>query len=106
MRHKLSIRLQGAHFSLEFLDGIATLTFTNYYKPGDKVSFVFDTAAKKLKSLDVNTYLDDPKKDIVTMTNQFATLPDGTNYLQQTVLDAKAKQLQITATNSGYTPVG
>jgi hypothetical protein len=86
-------------------EGGATLTFTDYYKPGDKVAFAFDTA-KKLKSYDVNTYLDDPKKDIVTLTNQFASLPDGTNYLQQTVLDASGKQIQIKTTNSGHSLVG
>ena len=36
------------------------------------------------------------------MTNQFASLPDGTNYLQQTVLDLQGKQVKITNTNSGY----
>jgi hypothetical protein len=31
-----------------------------------------------------------------------ASLPDGTNYAQQTVLDATAKKLQVTTTNSNY----
>lgn len=86
--------------------GVATLTLNDYYKPGDKVAFALDTATKKLKSYDVNTYLDDPKKDIVTMTNRFASLPDGTNYLEQTVLDAAAKQIQVKTTNSGHSLVG
>jgi hypothetical protein len=38
----------------------------------------------------------------VTLAVQFASLPDGTNYAQQTVLDAKAKQMQVTTTNSNY----
>ena len=84
----------------------ATLTFIDYYKPGDKVAFAFDTAAKKVKSYDVSTYLGDPKKDVVTLTNQFASLPDGTNYLHQTVLDAIGKQIQIRTTNSGHSQVG
>jgi hypothetical protein len=37
---------------------------------------------------------------------QFASLPDGTNYAQQSVLGATAKQLQVTTTNSNYRPVG
>jgi hypothetical protein len=41
----------------------------------------------------------------VTLTNQFASLPDGTNYLQQTVLDMAGKQIKITTTNSGYSKV-
>lgn len=85
--------------------GIVTLSFANYYKPGDKISFGFDPAAKKLVSYDVNTYLDDPKSDIVTMTNWFASLPDGTSYLRQSVVKANSKQIQITTTNSDYTPL-
>ena len=92
--------------SLNASGGVVTLTFVNYYKPGDKVAFAFDTAEKRLRSYDVNTYLDDPKKDIVTLTNQFASLPDGTNYLQQTVLNAEGKQIQVTTENSNYSPVG
>ena len=80
--------------------------FNDYYKTGDSVQFAFDRETKKLVSYDVNTYLDDPKKDIVTLSNNFATLPDGTSYLQQTVLDAKAKQIQVTTTNSNYSTVG
>ena len=38
----------------------------------------------------------------MTLAVQFASLPDGTNYPEQTVLDAKAKQLQVTTTNSNY----
>lgn len=97
--------MQAGKSSLNVSGGVATITFADYYKPGDKVAFGFETAAKKLQSYDVNTYLDDPKKDIVTLTNQFASLPDGTNYLQQTVLNAQGKQLVMTTTNSGYTKI-
>jgi hypothetical protein len=95
--------IQVGKSSLNVSGGVATITFTDYYKPGDKVAFAFDTAEKKLQSYDVNTYLDDPKKDIVLLTNQFASLPDGPNYLQQTILTAQGKQLQMTTTNSDYT---
>ena len=61
----------------------------------------FDTATKKVSSVNVNTYLDDPK-DVVTLAVKMASLPDGTNYVQQTVLDATAKKLQVTTTNSNY----
>jgi hypothetical protein len=87
-------------------NGIMNLTFNDYYKPGDKVTIGFDPAAKRLVSYDVNTYLGDPKSDIVTMTNQFDSLPDGTNYLKQSVINAQSKQIQLTTTNSNYTPVG
>jgi hypothetical protein len=42
------------------------------------------------------------EKDVVTLRVQKSSLPDGTNYAQQTVLDATAKQLVVTTTNSNY----
>jgi hypothetical protein len=49
--------------------------------------------------------MDDPK-DTVTLAVQFSSLPDGTNYVQQSVLNATAKKLQVTTVNSNYQPVG
>jgi hypothetical protein len=85
--------------------GVASLVFKDYAQPGDQMTLSFDTAAKKIKSLNVNTYMDDPK-DVVTLAVQFASLQDGTNYVQQSVLDATAKKLQVTTTNSNYQPIG
>ena len=85
--------------------GVAGLVFKDYAQPGDQMTISFDTAAKKISSLNVNTYMDDPK-DTVTLAVQFASLPDGTNYVQQSVLNATAKKLQVTTTNSNYQPVG
>ena len=97
--------VRAGNVSLDAAGGVATLTFTNFYKTGDKVTIGFDPAAKKLVSYNVNTYLDDPKTDIVTMANTFDHLQDGTTYLSQTVLTAEGKQIQITTTNSNYEPV-
>jgi hypothetical protein len=102
---KIQAAKQSGQANLSNSGGIATIAVPNYYKQGDQVSFSFDTAAKRVASYNVSTYLDDPKKDVVTLTNQFASLPDGTNYLQQTVLKAQEKQIQITTKNSGYSPV-
>ena len=77
------------------------LVFKNYAQPGDQMTLSFDTARRKVSSLNVNTYMDDPK-DVVTLAVQMSSLPDGTNYVQQTVLDATAKKLQATTTNSHY----
>ena len=74
----------------------------DYCKAADQVAFGFDVEAKKLASYNVNAYLDNPNNDVVTLTNQFAALPDGTNCLQQTVLKAQEKEIQITTINSGY----
>jgi hypothetical protein len=85
--------------------GMAQIVFKDYALPGDQMTISFDTAAKKISSVNVNTYLDDPK-DVVTLAVQFASLPDSTNYVQQTVLNATAKNLVVTTTNSDYTPLG
>ncbi len=79
----------------------AQIVFHDYAQPGDQMTVSFDSGTKKIQSLNVNTYLDQPK-DVVTLAVQFASLPDGTNYQQQIVLDAKAKQMQVTTTNSNY----
>jgi hypothetical protein len=99
---RIQSAMQAGNVKLEASPGQATLSVLNYYKQGDKLSFVFDTENKKLQSYNVDTYLDDPKKDIVTLTNSFASLPDGTNYLHETVLDAQGKDIEITTTNSGH----
>ena len=45
-------------------------------------------------------------KDAVTLQVQMASLPDGTGYPQQTVLNASAKELVVTTTNSNYQKLG
>ena len=85
--------------------GVAQIVFKDYALAGDQMTISFDSAAKKISSVNVNTYMDDPK-DVVTLAVQFASLPDGTNYVQQTVLNATAKKLVVTTANSDYKPLG
>ena len=96
---------QAGKASLNKGSGTADLVFHDYALPGDQMTLSFDTAAKKISTVKVATYLDDPK-DVVTLAVQFASLPDSTNYVQQTVLDATAKQLVVTTTNSDYKAIG
>lgn len=77
------------------------LIFKNYAKQGDQMTIGFDTATRKIGTINVNTYMDSPQ-DAVTLSVQMASLPDGTNYAQQTVLNATAKQIQVTTTSSNY----
>jgi hypothetical protein len=42
----------------------------------------------------------------VTLQVHMGSLPDGTNYVEQTVLNATAKQLVVTTTNSNYQKLG
>jgi hypothetical protein len=92
---------QAGNVALNPVPGAVNLVFTNYAQQGDKMTLTFDTAAKKITSLNINTYMGQ-EKDVVTLHVQMASLPDGTNYAQQTVLDATAKQLVVTTTNSNY----
>ncbi len=86
--------------------GAATLSIKDYLKSGDSLALGFDSNAKKIRSYNVQSYLDDPKDDAVTLAVTFASLPDGTNYAQQTVLDVPGKKIQVKVTNSGYAKTG
>ena len=86
--------------------GLSTLTIKDYVKSGDKLILGFDPTAKKLRSYQVQSYVEKPKDDAVTLNVTFASLQDGTNYPQQTVLNVAAKKLGVKMTNSGYTKTG
>jgi hypothetical protein len=87
--------------------GTATIAIKNYEKQGDAVTLGFDTAAKQLRSYNVNSYLgNDPKDDPVTLAVTFANLPDGTHYAEQTVVNAPAKKIEVDTTNSDYKKLG
>jgi hypothetical protein len=92
---------QAGNVALNPVPGAVNLVFTNYAQPGDKMTLTFDTAAKKITSLTVDTYMGEAK-DKVTLQVQMASLPDGTNYAQQINLNASAKELTVTTTNSNY----
>ncbi|WP_260735726.1 hypothetical protein [Tunturiibacter lichenicola] len=85
--------------------GTTNIVFKDYAQPGDQMTISFNNAAKKISTIHVNTYMDDPK-DVVTLAIQFASLPDNTNYVQQSVLNATAKKLVVTTTNSNYQLIG
>lgn len=102
---KMQAAYQAGKVSLNPVPGAVNLVFTNYAQPGDKMTLTFNTATKKITGLNINTYMGQ-EKDAVTLQVQMATLPDGTSYEQQTVLNATAKQLVVTTTNSDYQKLG
>ena len=61
--------------SLNPVPGALNLIFTNYAQPGDRMTLTFDTAARKIVSFNVNTYMGETK-DVVTLQVQMASLPD------------------------------
>ena len=78
------------------------LQFKNYVKSGDAVTFTVDQAAKAIRQLSVNTYLDEQDKDAISLTVNFQTLPDGTNYAADKILNVAAKQIVVKITGSNY----
>jgi hypothetical protein len=102
-------RMQQAYqvgkLSLNPVGGMLNFVFTDYAQAGDRMTITFDTGALKIASFSVNTYMGEAK-DVVTLTGQMASLPDGTNYVQQTTLNATAKKLVVNTTNSGYQKLG
>jgi hypothetical protein len=98
---KMQQAFQAGKVSLNPSGGGLNLIFTDYAQPGDRMTLTFDTAAKKIISLSVNTYMGQAK-DAVTLQVQMASLPEGVNYAQQTILNASAKQLVVTTTSSNY----
>jgi hypothetical protein len=102
---KMQAAFQAGKVSLNPAGETVNLIFADYAQPGDKMTLTFNTAAKNITGLKIDTYMDQ-EKDVVTLQVQMASLPDGTTYEQQTVLGATAKQLVVTTTNSDYQKVG
>jgi hypothetical protein len=96
---------QSGNLSLNPAGGVLNLIFRNYAQPGDQMTLTFDPGTKRITGVSVNTYMGDAK-DAVTLQVQMGSLPDGTNYAQQTILNATAKQLVVTTTNSNYQKLG
>jgi hypothetical protein len=104
---KIGQSFQAGNASLSPNPGSQTLEigFKNYAQSGDQMTVSFDTSAKKVSGLKVNTYMDDPK-NVVTLAVEMSSLPDSTNYVQRSVLDATAKKLQVTTISSDYQRLG
>jgi hypothetical protein len=81
--------------------GQVKMVISGYIKPGDKVTLVFNEQAKAIQSLDVATYLSDPK-DAVHIGAQFEQLADGTNHVATMQMKGVSKDLLITTQNSNY----
>ena len=102
---KMQADYQAGKVSLNPVPGAVNLIFTDYAQPNDKMTLTFNTATKKITALNINTYMG-KEKDVVTLQVQMSTLPDGTSYEAQTVLNATAKELVVTTTNSNYQKLG
>ena len=80
------------------------LVIKNYLKPGDSMTLVFDKEQKSIVSVQIASYMDDPK-DAMNLTVQYSKLPDGTNHIDSMVIDGVSKQLKVAVQNSNYAHV-
>jgi hypothetical protein len=104
-QQKIQAAVAAGNVAIQPSQGITALTFKDYLKPGDSISLGFDPSTKKIQNYKVQSYLDDPK-DTVTLAVTFASLPDRTNYAQQSVVNVPGKNIQVEVTNSGYAKTG
>ncbi len=102
---KMQLAFAAGNASFNPANGLVNLIFKNYAQPGDQMTITFDPSSKKVIALSVQTYMGQ-SKDAVTLQVQMGSLPDGTSYTQQTILNAAAKQLVVTTTNSNYQMIG
>lgn len=77
------------------------LVIHNYLKPQDSMTLVFDKQQKALVSVEISSYMSDPK-DAMNLKVTFSRLPDGTNHVNSVVMDGVSKQLNIATQNSNY----
>jgi hypothetical protein len=77
------------------------LVLSNYVKPGDKMTLLFDKGQKALVSVTIASYLSDPK-DAVNVSVTFAGIPGGPNHVASQSIDGVSKQLTIVIANSLY----
>jgi hypothetical protein len=98
---KADVEGGNASFSPQGADAIQ-LQFKDFLKKGDVVTFTLDTAAKAIRQVKVNTYMDDEGKEKVALAVDFLTLPDGTNYAAKKNLDVTAKKIVVNITASNY----
>jgi hypothetical protein len=77
------------------------LVIQNYVRPHDSMTLVVDKAEKRLASISIVTYLDDPS-DIMKLPVQFGRLPDGPNHVDSATMEGVSKQLTVATQNSDY----
>jgi hypothetical protein len=77
------------------------LVIQNYVKLHDSMTLIIDKAEKRLTSVSIVTYMDDPS-DIMKLTVQFGRLPDGPNHVDSATMEGVSKQLTFATQNSDY----
>jgi hypothetical protein len=98
---RMEAAYQGGRASFNPTPGAMNLVFTDYAQPGDKMSVTLNTSTNKISALTIDTYMG-KAKDAVTLNVTMGTLPDGTSYPEQSILNGKEKKVTVTTTSSNY----
>jgi len=77
------------------------MVISGYLKPGDSVTIIYNKAQQAIQSLHISSYLDDPQ-DVVTISAQYAQLPNGPNHIASMIVDGVSKHLTVQMQNSNY----
>lgn len=72
-----------------------------YEKPGDSVTIIFNKQQQAIQSLQISSYLDDPS-NAVTISAQYAQLPNGPNHVASMIVNGVSKELTVQIQNSNY----
>jgi hypothetical protein len=81
--------------------GAIQLQFRDYFKSGDALTFTADAAAKTIRQVQVDSWLNDAD-DKVSLTVDFQALPDATNYAASKTLNVAAKEIVVKIVSSNY----
>jgi hypothetical protein len=81
--------------------GLIKIVIHNYYKPGDSVTLNFNKDQKRLSSISVASWMDNPQ-DAMNLNVSFDRLPDGTNHVSNVSIEGVSKQLTVKTSNSDY----
>lgn len=96
----MQARQQG-NLSLQPGEGTVGLVIKNFVKPNDQVTLTISEQTHAPVSMQIQSYLNDPS-DAVTISAQFAQLPDGTNHVADMTINGVSKQLTVNEVNSNY----
>lgn len=92
--------------SLEMIDPgkVARLVVSGYLQPGDSWAAEIDLQSNRLLAVRIATF--DSERNAIQLDVGFGALGDGTGYTSDISLNAPAKEVKVTTTNSGYRKLG
>ena len=85
-------------------DGKVSLTFA-YSREANTLDATLNVQTNAIVDINVSTYLESPKDDPITLAVTMNRLADGASYTNQSILDAKAKNIRVVVENSGHRPL-